>query len=52
MRDTTFMYIGISDFEWKVLKNWLQGRIHCSKEQADIQRWHWCISNYVEKSPI
>jgi hypothetical protein len=41
-----------SNFEWKSLENWLQGRIHCSKEQAHIQSWHWCNSKSVEKNPL
>jgi hypothetical protein len=36
----------------KASKIGYEGRIYCSKEQADIQSWQQCISKSVEKNPL
>jgi hypothetical protein len=51
MRDTTFMWIGISNFEGKSLENELQGRFYCLPRQADIHFWHSNSSHFCAEKP-
>jgi hypothetical protein len=46
------MWIGISNFGWKIVKNPLQDRCFWFPEQADIPSWHDVPAKSVEKNTL